>query len=142
MVTVYINYRGTRWRSWLGHYTTSRKAAGSIPDGVIEIFHWHNTSGRTMALGSTQPLTKMSTRNISWGVKAACALGWKPYRLYVPIALHSESFNLLEPSGPVQACKGIALSFTVIIDVDTLSFRHRWVKYVYASGAYSNGNKF
>jgi len=28
-------------------------------------------SGRTMALGSTQPLTEMSTRNISWVVKAA-----------------------------------------------------------------------
>jgi len=26
-----------------------------------------------MALGLTQPLTEMSTRNISWGVKAACA---------------------------------------------------------------------
>jgi len=33
------------------------------------IFHWHNSSGRTMALGSTQPLTEMSTRNISWGLK-------------------------------------------------------------------------
>jgi len=30
-------------------------------------FHWHNISGRTMALGSTQPLTEMSSRNISWG---------------------------------------------------------------------------
>ena len=47
------------------------QGAGSIPDGVIAIFHWHNPSGRTMALGSTQPLTEMSTRNISWGVKAA-----------------------------------------------------------------------
>jgi hypothetical protein len=28
-----------------------------------------------MALGSTQPLTEMSTRNISWGVKAAGAYG-------------------------------------------------------------------
>ena len=27
----------------------------------------------TMALGPTQPLTEMSTRNISWGVKAAGA---------------------------------------------------------------------
>ena len=27
--------------------------------------HFHNPSGRTMALGSTQPLTEMSTRNIS-----------------------------------------------------------------------------
>jgi hypothetical protein len=40
---------------------------GSIPDGVIGIFHWHNPSGRTMILGSTQPVTEMSTRNISWG---------------------------------------------------------------------------
>ena len=34
---------------------------------VIEIFHRHNPSGHTMDLGLTQPLTEMSTRNISWG---------------------------------------------------------------------------
>jgi hypothetical protein len=28
---------------------------------------WHNPSGRTVALGWTQPLTEMSTRCISWG---------------------------------------------------------------------------
>jgi hypothetical protein len=49
--------------------------AASIPDGVTGIFHWHNRFGRTMALGSTLPLTEMSTRNISWGVKAAGAKG-------------------------------------------------------------------
>jgi len=27
-----------RWRSWLKHRAT--KVAGSIPDGVIGIFHW------------------------------------------------------------------------------------------------------
>jgi hypothetical protein len=43
------------------------KVAGSIPDGVIGIFNSHNPSGHTMALGLTQPLTEMSTRNISWG---------------------------------------------------------------------------
>jgi hypothetical protein len=31
------------------------------------VFHLHNISGRTMALGSTQPLTEMSTRKDSWG---------------------------------------------------------------------------
>jgi len=46
---------------------TSQKVADSIPDGVIGFFHWHNSSGRTISLGSTQPLTEMSTRNISWG---------------------------------------------------------------------------
>jgi hypothetical protein len=59
------------WRSWLRHCATSRKVAGSIPDVVIGIFHWLNPFGRTMALGSTQPLTELSTKNISWGVKAA-----------------------------------------------------------------------
>ena len=64
---------GTRWRSWLRHCATNRKVSGPIPDGVTGTFHWHNPSGRTMALRSTQPLTEMSTRNISWGVKAAGA---------------------------------------------------------------------
>ena len=45
---------------------TNWKVAGSIPAGVIGIFHWHNPSDRTMALGSTQPLTEMSTRSTSW----------------------------------------------------------------------------
>jgi hypothetical protein len=30
---------GTRWRSWLRHCATSRKVAGSIPDGITGIFH-------------------------------------------------------------------------------------------------------
>ena len=49
------------------------KFAGSIPGGVIGIFHWHNPSGNKRALDLTQPLTEMSTRNISWVVKAAGA---------------------------------------------------------------------
>ena len=39
----------------------------------LEFLNRHYHSGRTMALGSTQPLTEMSTRNISWEVKAAGA---------------------------------------------------------------------
>jgi len=34
----------------------SRKVAGSIPDDVTGIFHWHNPSGHTMTLGLTRPL--------------------------------------------------------------------------------------
>ena len=68
-----ILQRGTRWHSWLRHCTTSRKVAGLISYTVTGIFYWHNLSGRTMALGLTQPLTEMSSRNISWGVKAAGA---------------------------------------------------------------------
>jgi hypothetical protein len=80
---------------------------------VIGIFHWHNPSGRAMALGSTQPLTEMSTREYFLGGKggqrvglttlprscAECLEIWKP-------------LNLLEPSGPVQDWNGKALAFT------------------------------
>jgi hypothetical protein len=37
----------------------------------LEIFHWHNPSGLIMALGVPHTLTEISTRNNSWGVKAA-----------------------------------------------------------------------
>jgi hypothetical protein len=103
---------GTRWRSWWRH------CVGSIPDGVIGIFHWHNPSARNMALGLTLPLTEMSTRNISWRVKAGGAWGW-PYHLHVPIVLKSGSLNLLEPSGSVQGCNGIALPL-----------QHTWLVFV------------
>ena len=57
---------GTRERSWLRHYATSRKVAGSIPDGAIGIFFIDIIlPAATMAQGLTQPLTEMSTRNIS-----------------------------------------------------------------------------
>jgi hypothetical protein len=36
-------------------------------------FSWLKLSSRTMALVSSQPLTEMSTRNISWRVKTAGA---------------------------------------------------------------------
>jgi len=57
-----------------------------------------------MALGLTQPLTEMSTRNISWGVKAAGAYGCQPYHLRVPIVLKSGTLDLLEP---LRACPGL-----------------------------------
>ena len=98
----------TRWCSWLRHYATSRKVARSILGGAIGIFHWHNPSGRTLVLGATQLLTEMSTRNISREVKAA-GESWQTYHFHVPTVLKSVSLNLLEPSGPVQACNGIAL---------------------------------
>jgi hypothetical protein len=48
---------GNWWRSGWGTALTNRKVGGSIPYGIIGIFHWHNPSGRTTALGLTHPLT-------------------------------------------------------------------------------------
>jgi hypothetical protein len=65
-VYMYI-HRGTQQHSWLRHYATSQKVAGLIPDEVIAFFNSANLSCRTMALGLTQPLTEISTRNLPGG---------------------------------------------------------------------------
>ena len=99
---VFAIYWGTRWRSWLSHCATSQKVACSIPDGVIG----HNPSGRTMALVSTQPLTEMSTRNISWGG------GGKDGRcvgLTTLLSSRADCLKIREPQPPrtLRACPGL-----------------------------------
>jgi hypothetical protein len=54
-----------------------------------------------MALGSTQPLIEMSTRNFFSGVKVAGAKGSQKYQVQLPPARKSGSLKLLERSGPV-----------------------------------------
>jgi hypothetical protein len=84
------------WR----HPAASRKVTGSNRDGVIGIIHWHNPSGRSVALGSTQPLTEMSTRNTSWGGKGGRCVGLTNLTRSCAGCLKSECLNLLEFSGP------------------------------------------
>jgi hypothetical protein len=55
------------WLNIVGYLFCCHKVAGSIPDEVIGFFNWSNPSSRTMALGLTQPLTEMSTRNLPGG---------------------------------------------------------------------------
>ena len=60
---------GTRWRSLLRHSATSWKVAGS---NLWDFFVDLNPFRRSIALGSTQPLTEISTKSISgrggWGM--------------------------------------------------------------------------
>jgi hypothetical protein len=104
---------GTRLRSWLRQHATSRKVAGSIAD-IIGFFSWPNPSSRTMVLGSTKPLTEMSTRNLPGGkgrpVRKAdnltaifepivCKM-WEPRRLvtlWASTAFYRDSFTFKLP---------------------------------------------
>jgi hypothetical protein len=61
-----------------------------------------------MVRGLTQLLTEMSTRYISWGKGGRC-VGLTTLPTSMQIVLKYGSLNLLEPSGPVQACNRIAL---------------------------------
>ena len=51
MYISYYVYVGIAVAQYLRCWATNRKVAGSIPDGVIGIFHWHNPSDRAMTLG-------------------------------------------------------------------------------------------
>ena len=82
-----------------------------------------------MVLGSTQPLTEMSSRNISWGVKAICVLGWHPYQIHVRTVLKSGSLKIQAPSGHVQNCNGTALHMTCYL--------HRGRRRCHVNGGYA-----
>jgi hypothetical protein len=56
----------------------------------------------------------MRTSNISWGVKAAGVDGRQTYHFHVSTLLKFRNLNLLETTGPVQACTGIALTLNLI----------------------------
>jgi hypothetical protein len=63
---LYISHR-SGWNQYKMNNATSRKVAGSISDEVTGFFNLPNPSSLSMALGSTQPLTEMSTRNLHGG---------------------------------------------------------------------------
>jgi hypothetical protein len=104
---------GTQWCSWLRHCITSQKVAGSIPNGVIDII----PSGRTLALGSRQPLTEMSTRNISWEGKG----GWC-VRLRTLPPLCADCLEILGASTS-QSPKGLSRP---VMGLFYLTFFEKW----------------
>ena len=66
-----------------------------------------------MALGTTQPLTEMSTRRISWGKRGRCVrLTTLPPSCAV--VMKFGKLNFLEPSGPLQACNGTDLPLRLL----------------------------
>ena len=101
---------GSPWRSLSRHWATSRKVAGSIPDGVIRIFHWHNPSAALWPWGRLTLQQKWVPGICRGGVKAAGASDWQSYRFHEPIVLKSGIFSLLESSRSVQGSTGIAFT--------------------------------
>jgi hypothetical protein len=81
-----------------------------------------NVSSLNLILPSRVISFRLSNFNISHvflNVPVLCC------HLHAPIVLKSGSLNLLEPSGPVKACNGIVLPFTLCYAVlGSLVFLH------------------
>ena len=88
------------------------RSRGSIPESVIGVFHWHNPSSRTTAMGLTQPLTEMNARNICWGVKCGRCVGLTTLTLSCPECL--EIWNPLGLSSPAMGLFYIFLIFSPV----------------------------
>jgi hypothetical protein len=76
---------------------------GSIPDEFIGFFNLLNPSSRTMPLGSTQPLTEMSTRHLPVGKGRPERKADNLTAICEPIVLISQ------PYGPSRPVTGIVL---------------------------------
>jgi hypothetical protein len=83
---------GVAW--WLRRCATSQTVPGSIPGGVTGFFSDIFPSDCTMALGSTQPLVKMSTRNNAGGKGGRCV------RLATSPPSYAECHEIWEPKPP------------------------------------------
>jgi hypothetical protein len=73
---------------------TSRTVPGSFPGGVTGFFSDSFPSDPTMALGSIQPLVKISTRNIPGGKGGRCV------RLTTSQTSRAECHEIWEPKTP------------------------------------------
>jgi hypothetical protein len=124
----YTEYWGTRG-SVFGWCTMLQAGRSSVrvPDEV-DFFSWPNPSSHTMVLGSTQPITEISTRNFDGGKKWLARRTDNLAATCEPIVWKMWEPQPLATLRASTACTGITLPFfyteywSVIADTCVLSF--------------------
>ena len=74
-----------------------------------------------MALGSTQPLTEMSTRSISWGGKGGRCVRLTTYHHPVPLSRNLGNLTSWNPLGLSRPVMGLLYLFFYLLHFGTLS---------------------
>ena len=81
--------------------------------------HWNFSLTQSFRLHCGPGVDSASNRNeyqeYFLGGKGGQCVGLTTLRLHVPIVLKSGSLSLVEPSGPLQACNGIALPLKQVL---------------------------
>jgi hypothetical protein len=96
---------------WLKCDAINRKVAGSIPAGVIGIFHCHKTLSIALWPWDQLNFYQMWVPGIFPGGKGGRCVRQTTLPPSCAVVMKSVNLNLLEPSGPLQACNGTALLF-------------------------------
>jgi hypothetical protein len=94
---------------------------------ILDFFSWHNSSSCTMALGSTQPLTEMNTRNLPAGK------GGRHLRLtnsQPSVSRLSRKCGILDvsqPYWPPRPVTGITLLFYLLLNTNYFAEVVMWM---------------
>jgi hypothetical protein len=84
----------------------TRRSPVRVQDEVDFFLNLPDPSCRTMALGSTQPLTEMSTRKFPGGKKRPARRADNLAAIYEPNVCICGSLNLSQPKGPPWPVQG------------------------------------
>jgi hypothetical protein len=106
---------GTAVAQWLRYCATNQEVAGSIPDGVIGIFHWHKSFCSYNGPGVDSDSNRNEYQENFLGVNAAGAYGWQPYHHPVPLSRTLGTLTSWNPLGHPRPVMGLLYLYQFLL---------------------------